>query len=651
MLNKKLKKIYTLISILLIVSFFMTTISSNIYAKTSEKEKVTNQDSDVYVDHIGMIINWKKDSIGTLEKDPLLNSSFLENAGDTTGDWYPIGIGRIGYPDDYEAYLAVIGDNVSQRYKTKDKLSKTKSTEWHRISLAILAMGGDPTQIGRDESGHSIDLIADGTYNRGKTNSLGKQGINGWIFGLITLDSMRYEVPKDAYNTRDDIIQKILELQLHDGGFSFQAETADPDITAMAIQALAPYYNSEQIYTYKQKVSGKTVTKKVRQVIDESLAVLSKLQLEDGDYESWGAKNVESTAQVLVALTSLGIDPAHDERFIKNENTLINGILKYHQNDGGFIHSEKYDVDNPTSLPDESNSMASEQVLYALISLKRYYGNYRTLYDFREEMDQDLKKEIMSLEQSIESLPDSITEKDKEVVEELFQKYLNIPISERSYVFHYYKLAESMGKLGIENNSESIAKNIGVTKHGNGSITPIFDKQKVIIEELVFSEEDANEVKQIPDKVTTEHYVEVVKLIKKLETAKNKDEYIYALDELNMKKEKIERIKAEIELLNRDILDQLYPFSELSIKDKENVENIVSRFEQLSPYDQKKVLGHEDIKKSKTQIDNLIRARIITIVIIMLIFVIITTIILRARKRKKEKMKQKMLLVDERDCD
>ena len=69
-------------------------------------------------------------------------------------------------------------------------------------------------------TGNPIDLIADGTYDRGRTTPLGRQGINGWIWGLIALDSLRYPIPDGAFYTRDDIILEILRQQLPDGGFA-----------------------------------------------------------------------------------------------------------------------------------------------------------------------------------------------------------------------------------------------------------------------------------------------------------------------------------------------------------------------------------------------------------------------------------------------
>jgi len=138
------------------------------------------------------IIDWKKSDVGSTSDGYLINDTFLTQAGTTPGDWYPIGLGRLGIKDNQEGYLAVINDNVQKRYQTSAKLDKSKATEWHRISLAVLASGGNPRRMGANGE---IDLIADGTYNRvdGKGNGiLGRQGINGFIWGLIAIDSMQF---------------------------------------------------------------------------------------------------------------------------------------------------------------------------------------------------------------------------------------------------------------------------------------------------------------------------------------------------------------------------------------------------------------------------------------------------------------------------
>lgn len=596
---------------------------------------------------IERIIKWKKSNSQTGVNEPLLNNHYLENAGETAGDWYPIGIGRIGYQDDYEAYLAVIEDVVSKRYEQESKLSEAKATEWHRISLAILSMGGDPTEIGQDVDGKPIDLIADGTYNRGKVRALGLQGVNGWIWGLIALDSMRYVVPADGYDQREAIIQEIMRSQLSDGGFGLNQLESDTDMTAMALQALAPYYNSEEMYTYELKETETEVTKTVREVVDGALVLLAETQQEDGDYASWEVPNAESTAQVIVALTALGIDPFSDERFIKNDQTLFDGLKKYQMDDGGFIHAATYDAENPSSLPDQSNTMASEQALYSLVALYRNAGGYRTLYDFRKEMEFDVKQQVNGVRSAIDQLPDEVTEKDAENIKEIFQDYVEIPIAERSYVFNYADLANAMKQLNIENRSEPIAEQIGERTSGTGAITPLFHEEANLVGSSLFTKEDAEKVQQLPERLTSSDYVEVTKLLNKLERAENREEYAHLIEGLSSKKTEIEKIQEEIEALNELILDDLYPFQKLTIKDKEKVEAIVKRFERLSEDDRKKIIGAEDIKKSMTKIDNLIRARMISIAIGVVIVITVAMFIMRRRKKKREKAQR--LMIDEED--
>ena len=189
-----------------------------------------------------------KKQIIKMQKGNLISNEILANAGTEVSDWYVFAIGRLGIQDDTQAYLEMVKQNITKRYKSEGKLDQTKATEWHRIALAVLSVGGDPTQIGTDSDRYPIDLVADGVYYRGRTKPLSEQGLNGLIWGLIVLDSMRYKTPADALDTRETIIPEILAQQLKDGGFSLDGEQTDPDMTAMTIQALAPYYNSEQLY-------------------------------------------------------------------------------------------------------------------------------------------------------------------------------------------------------------------------------------------------------------------------------------------------------------------------------------------------------------------------------------------------------------------
>lgn len=571
---------------------------------------------------IEQIIAWKKQDENIEESAPLLSKPFLAHAGNTNGDWYPVGLGRIGYPDDYQAYLAVIKNNVIERYKTDGQLSDMKATEWHRISLAILAAGGDPTKIG------DIDLIADGTYNRGLTTSLGAQGINGWIWGLITLDSMRYEVPADAHTTRKEIIEEILSLQLEDGGFSFYQESAEPDMTGMALQALAPYDQSTEQFTYVQKDSGKEVTKTVHTVVDEALDKLSEMQTPTGGFSAQNDDNVESAAQVLVALTSLGIHPYEDERFMKDGNSLVSFIMGYRQEDGGFVHARAYNADNPSSLPDESNSMASEQVLYALVSLYRLENGYRALYDFREEQPQAMKDEIQQLMFEISRIDDDTD------LEELLRIYETFPVEERSYVYNFHELAKAAEKKSITLDLPALSEAYDINTKGNGTIAPIYQQDTL---PSIITDADMDRIDAIPTPLTTEHYIDVVALIDQFEQADNKEDYADELAKLKQYKEEMEKIEAEIESINEDVLDKLYPFNELTAKDQDNVDKILERFHALSVYDQQKVLNYEDLMKSKTQIDNAVRAKKISWALGAIVAGLLLCVILRIKKRRRQR--------------
>lgn len=614
-------------------------------------------------DTIEGIINWKKLDNGSTPDGYLINNVFLEQAGTTPGDWFPIGLGRYGYPDDYNAYLAVIKEVVQERYKTPGKLHNAKSTEWHRISLAILAMGGNPTNVGTDQNGKPINLIADGSYDRGKTASLGRQGINGWIWGLIMLDSMRYPVPDGAFYKRDDIIVEILRQQLPDGGFALSGNQSDPDISAMALQALAPYYNNETAYTYTLAKKKTEATKTVRQVVDEAILTLSKLQLDSGDFHSWGTANVESTAQVLVALCSLGINPQADSRFIKNGNTLLDGIMKYKMPDGGFAHSFTFDENNPTSLPNQSNTMATEQTLYTLVAYTRFKENRRTLYDFRAEMSRDLKGEINALISKIDKMNGNENA--------LMAEYHNIPDSEKSYVYNYYKLSNAVKMaqggsipkikepdLAPVQKSESVkvdADQMYSTGEEKGNYTtniPKAESEKVADDEvqpessenIVFSQEDMERVNKLPAVLTTEYYTEVLSLIYKLEKSEDFENKNELLNKLYSAKDTITAIRTEIDSINDDVLEQLYPFDKITVWDKGKVDSIVTRYNKLSDYDKQKILRVDDILKTKTQVDNLLRAIIIWSLVVLLIVALSIIVTMRIKKRRKQKMLDKMQL-------
>ncbi|MCI8496905.1 MAG: terpene cyclase/mutase family protein [Clostridiales bacterium] len=572
------------------------------------------------------IYNWKKASAET-SSGKLLSSKLLSSAGSAAFDWYAFAVGRCGFEEDYASCLAVFKRTVQQRYAKSTRLNAQKATEWHRISLVTLALGGDPTDMGADAQEHPIDLIRDGTYDRGKTAPLDAQGINGCLWGLIALDSMRYAVPEGAADTRRGIIASILSCQLADGGFSLDGKTSDVDVTAMAVTALAPYYNSEETFSWKSKGDHQTLHGKAREALGRAIEFLSSAQQTDGDFSNWGQCNPESTAQVMVALCSLGIDPEHDSRFIKNENSVLDGLLKYRCEDGGFAHSLKNGEDRI------SNSMAGEQALTALCALYRYRAGLRSLYDCRAEMSPELKAQIAALDSQIESLPDDPSQAGRETVETLFQKYLDIPESERCYVRQYSVLSDAMQALSIPNTSRYLSECMDENTGGNGTVISILSLEGTP-SGILFDEDDLAEYHALPEAMTTEHSTVVFRLYEKLRQAENAADYAEVLDGLALKKEQIEAIQAEIESINGEIAEKLYPFDRITEADRGTIEALVRRTQALSDYDRTQVLGLEDLLRSKAEFDSASRRIWIFVTAAILTLASIGLLCRRIKKRR-----------------
>lgn len=278
-------------------------------------------------------------------------------AGNSVSDWYMLALGRAGLADNAGDYLNELREYVETSYREKGGLDRIKATEWHRTALTVQALGGDPTAFGEKTDGTPIDLIADGTYAWCREKELGTQGTNAWIFALITLDAGPWEAPEDARYQKEDILRQILDYQLEDGGFNLtKGGEADADLTAMALQAMAPY------------------REKCGEQIERALNCLSCLQQPDGGFLSWGSANAESAAQVIIALTALGIDPVQDERFIKNGADAVEALLAYRTPDGAFSHD--------SSMTDDL--MATEQAMLALEALARLRSGANRLYDMRD---------------------------------------------------------------------------------------------------------------------------------------------------------------------------------------------------------------------------------------------------------------------------
>lgn len=278
----------------------------------------------------------------------LLETVKRPQVGSIGGEWGIIGLARSDYsvPQSYwDDYYSTAKQYV---VSLEGNLHDKKYTEYSRMILALTSIGADPSNVG----GYNL-LTPLGDFERTIW-----QGINGPIFALLALDSGNYEIPinkaAQTQATRELYIDEILARQLQDGGFALSGTIADPDITGMALQALAKYQNYKNV---------KTATEK-------AITILSDMQDGYGGYASLGEENSESTVQVLMALCELGI-ALDDSRFVKNGKTVIDNLLSYYVEGQGFQH---------TKLGSGVTGMSTEQALYGLVNAQRVSTGITSLY-------------------------------------------------------------------------------------------------------------------------------------------------------------------------------------------------------------------------------------------------------------------------------
>jgi len=118
-------------------------------------------------------------------------------------------------------------------------------------------------------------------------------------------------------------------------------------MTGAAINALSEFYNTKP---------------EVKAAIDAAVNTMSILQNESGYSVSQYGLASETTAFVILGLTSVGINP-EGEKFTKGKGDLVSALLCFKAKDGGFKHLVEDGSSNYTS---------SEQSLRALIALRGY---------------------------------------------------------------------------------------------------------------------------------------------------------------------------------------------------------------------------------------------------------------------------------------
>lgn len=276
------------------------------------------------------------------------------------GEWAVLGQARAKVPLSeayiaayYEKVVAYVQKNMGADGVLVDPESRNPTvTDNERIVLALTAIGKDPANVGGENLLKALqnkDIM--------QVTDTSNTDINGLVMGLLALNSRNY--------TSDTswLVQAVLAQQNEDGSWRASADTkpvGDVDMTAMALQALAPYYKD-----------GGNET--VNTAVEKALNWLS------GKYRS-GYDSSESCAQVVIALSALNLDANTDARFTKTVEgktlSVLGNLLQYRvAENGGFKHQ----------FADKAvNEMATEQALCAMAAYARFTEKANALYDMTD---------------------------------------------------------------------------------------------------------------------------------------------------------------------------------------------------------------------------------------------------------------------------
>lgn len=329
----------------------------------AQKKQVSNYskltDAEEALENLGTTAIYEEYLRNVLEY--VKSETSAPSLGSTYGEWAVLAEarGNVSASVWYDKYLSNMATTVvSMNGKLDPTSTQTKHTEYSRVILALTALGEDATKFTGSNS-TVYNLVEPLFEKNGSTYRVSEQGNNGTAFALIALDSGNYYDNATGTTARNAWINSLLDAQISDGSWGIDADFpgSNVDMTAMVVQALAPYCSTNAT---------------VKAAVDKAVEWLSAEYQKTGDYGS-----SESAAQVIVALSALGIDAKTDSRFQHNGISVLSNFLSYADpNSKGFLHDKQ-----PNSTV---NQMASEQAAYTLVAYDRYVNGSKRLYDMSD---------------------------------------------------------------------------------------------------------------------------------------------------------------------------------------------------------------------------------------------------------------------------
>jgi hypothetical protein len=458
----KHKSIFLLIACLLVAALFGTdTVKAD-----------TVDDARSVIDGIAM---FKMSESGASDLQEWADGALCEGAG-ADADAYAFALYKLGKADVTaykEALRKYLGENTVRSATT-------------RLKYALCLLMGE--EVNRPCKDPYITATLE--------DSVGKQGIMSLVYGLHLSNCWCNAPEYPPFK----LVDELMSLRHEDGGWSVMGQYSDVDVTAMVLQSFAylrktlynDVYGWVQVYEGEALEEHRKLYEKIEDGVRTGLTFLSGKQNETGDFAGFGSDNAESTAQVLIALSSLGIDGASDPDFVKNGNSVVDGIMRYRLPDGSFAHV----------LGGDSNPTATSQVFTAMASYICYQeGNiYYRIYASEELPEESsdagsLKIEFHfqeSTEESEVGSKDSLNSEAVDIAGSADSQAEPAPDSDNKTVAENQKKAVSISdeeaKNGEKQILESSEKTVTEDDSGNDliTITPVDDRETSPIKGILY---------------------------------------------------------------------------------------------------------------------------------------------------------------------
>lgn len=377
--------------------------------------------------------------------------STVTNPGNQSigGEWTVMGLAKSGYIT--KDYANIYLDNLLNKLEsTNGVLSTQKYTEYSRVVIALTSLGYDASSF----CGYNL------VKPLGEADKVKGQGLNGVAYALIALECGDYANPKvpadytGKIGTRSSYKESLVKAARANGGWTLMGQNADVDMTGIVIQALAPYYTKDS---------------EVQKEINKALHFLSESQMDNGGFATVGKETCESSAQAIVALSSVGVK-LNDDRFIKKGNNVLDGLLRYYiEESGGFAHL----------LNGKCNQMATDQAMYALVASKimaekeSSAGTIKPFYDLvkhkakgkklKKINKKTLKKQIKKTKAKIKKQKRAVSSKNIQPV--------TAAINSATVTKHKKHKKHKKAKKETTVITSSISTTVVATEHNNKKVT------------------------------------------------------------------------------------------------------------------------------------------------------------------------------------